>query len=116
MRVIALELGYDNTALRHPGDEFEMPDEVFARRPRVDATGTPIAGAFYEPPHWFEPVDAGEKAKVEADRKEIRKINATVPAVNPAKQLADLEAAYKQLAEELELLKKVTAAAGSKQK
>ena len=108
MKVIALELGYDNIALRAPGDEFDMPDDVFDRRPRVDAAGTPIAGAFYEPPHWFEPVDKAEKTKVEAERKEVRKINASVPAVNPAKQLADLEAAYKALAEELEALRKAT--------
>ena len=26
MRVIATAVGYDNKALRQPGDEFEMPD------------------------------------------------------------------------------------------
>lgn len=106
MRVIALELGYDNVALRNPGDEFDMPDDVFKRRPRVDATGRPIAGAFYEPPHWFEPVDALAKAKVAADRKEIAEINASVAAVDPAQQFADYQASLKALADEVEALKK----------
>jgi hypothetical protein len=110
MRVIALELGYDNVALRNPGDEFEMPDDVFKRRPRVDANGKAIAGAFYEPPSWFEPVDPKMKAKVEADREEILEINASVPAVDPAKQLAEYQAALQALASEVEDLKKLLAA------
>jgi hypothetical protein len=29
MKVIATELGYDNVTLRNPGDQFDMPDDVF---------------------------------------------------------------------------------------
>lgn len=38
MRVRALETGFDNLAIREPGDEFEMPDGSEA--------------------HWFEPVES----------------------------------------------------------
>lgn len=40
VRVRALERGYDNVAVREPGDEFEMPE---------GASGP-----------WFEPVEAAE--------------------------------------------------------
>lgn len=106
MRVIALEAGYDNITIRNPGEEFEMPEEVFARRPRLNAIGEEIPGAYYEPPHWFEPVDAAEKAKVDAERKAVRKLNLAVPAIDPGKQLADLQAANKLLVEELEAARK----------
>jgi hypothetical protein len=106
MKVIALELGYDNVALRNPGDTFDMPDDVFDRRPRLDAVGVAIPNAFYEPPSWFEPVDPKVKAKVEEDRLAVRKLAAGVPAINPAKQFADYEASIKALQEELDALKK----------
>jgi len=44
MRVRAIETGFDNLAIREPGDEFEMPDGSSAP--------------------WFEPVEApAPKAK-----------------------------------------------------
>jgi hypothetical protein len=51
MRVRATATGFDNTAIREAGDEFEMPDGSEA--------------------HWFEPVDdapakPGKKAKAAA--------------------------------------------------
>lgn len=107
MRVIALELGYDNVALREAGTEFEMPDDVFERRPRLDASGAPIPNAFYDPPHWFEPVDPKVKAKVEEERKAIRKLAVHVPAVDPAKQAASYEASLKALQAEIDALKKL---------
>lgn len=46
MRVRALETGYDNVAVREPGDEFEMPEGSSA--------------------HWFEPVNAKtDQARIE---------------------------------------------------
>jgi hypothetical protein len=99
IKVIALETGYDGQSVREPGAVFEMPDEVFDRRPKLDDDGEPIANRFYEPPSWFEPVDADLKAKVEADRKAIRKQGRTslrVPAVNPAAQLAASQASEKK--------------------
>jgi ferritin-like protein len=106
MRVIALELGYDNVALREVGTEFEMPDDVFDRRPRLDASGAVIPNAFYDPPSWFEPVDPKLKAKVDEERKAIRKLAVHVPAVDPAKQHAAYEASIKALRDEIEALKK----------
>lgn len=109
MKVIALETGYDGQSVRNPGDTFDMPDEVFDRRPRTDEDGEPIANRFYEPPGWFEPVDATLKAKVEADRKEILRLGRTskrvVPAVNPAAQLAASQAEVARLSKELEASK-----------
>ncbi len=112
MKVKALELGYDNVTLRQPGDEFEMPDDVFEPRPRLDAVGAVVPGAFYEPPHWFEPVDTKLKAKVEEERKAIRKRNvAAVAAVDPAKQAAAYLASLEELRAEVEALKKAQALA-----
>lgn len=73
MKVIALELGYDNVQLRQPGDEFELPDDVvFATAGRA----------------WFEPVDEADKAKF---AKASKKAAAAVPAIDPAKQAADAQ-------------------------
>jgi hypothetical protein len=82
MKVIALELGYDNVALRHPGDEFDMPDNVFED------------GGL----HFFEPKDPAAKEKVAAARKAARKPE--VAAIDPAKQSAAHEAAIKALIDE----------------
>lgn len=106
MKVIALELGFDNVALRHPGDEFDMPDDSFDRRQRKDADGKVIEGLFYEHPPWFEPADPELKKKVDADRKAIVKANAAVPAINPGKQAADYEAQLKTLLAQNEALAK----------
>lgn len=97
IQVIAVAQGFDNIALREIGDVFDMPDDVFERRPRLNEKGEPIAEQFYEPPHWFEPVDKDLKEKVEADRKLIRK-SAKVPAIDPVRQQADALAEGRMLA------------------
>lgn len=48
MRVIALETGFDNLAIREPGDIFEMPDGSSAP--------------------WFEPVEDEKPAKKQAKK------------------------------------------------
>lgn len=50
MRVRAIETGYDNVAIRQPGEEFDMPDGASAP--------------------WFEPV---EPPKVEVKSKKAGK-------------------------------------------
>jgi hypothetical protein len=82
MKVIALELGYDNVTLRNKGDEFEMPDDVFEHGAR----------------HWFEPADPATKEKLASAHKAARKPE--VAAVDPAKQAADKNAADEKLAKE----------------
>lgn len=101
MKVIALELGFDNVALRQPGDEFELPEELV------------LQGG----PSWFEPVAAADKAKFEAARKAYRKPE--VAAIDPAKQAAEHEASVKALAKanaDNEALKAEIAALKAKQK
>lgn len=101
MKVVALELGFDNVALRQPGDEFELPEELV------------LQGG----PAWFEPVDAADKAKFEAARKAYRKPQ--VHAVNPGKQAAEHEASVKELAKaqaENDALRAELAALKAKQK
>lgn len=109
MKVIAIDLGFDNVALRNPGDVFDMPDDVFELRGRKTPEGVIVEGQFYEPPAWFVPVDEDVKAKVEADRKAIRKMNESatpvVAAVNVAKQLADYEKSLRDLIAEVAALK-----------
>lgn len=80
MKVIALELGYDNVQLRNPGDVFDVTDEV----------------ALHGGPAWFEPVEEADKVKVAAARKAYRKPD--VAAVDPAKQAAEHAASVKALA------------------
>lgn len=101
IKVIALETGYDGLSVRNPGDVFDMPDDVFDKRPKLKEDGEPIKDQFYEPPHWFEPVDKALKEHVEADRKAIQKqgriplrgtAQAQVPAIDPARQQADATA------------------------
>jgi hypothetical protein len=82
MKVKALELGYDNVTLRHPDEEFEMPDDVF------DAGGK----------HFFEPADPALKAKYAVTQKAAAK--PAVAAVDPAKQSADKQAADEKLAKD----------------
>lgn len=74
MRVKATAVGYDNVAVRNPGDEFDMPDGVYAP--------------------WYEPLDAAHKAK----SAKAFEPDAKVPAVNPARQQSEQEAARAQLA------------------
>ena len=81
MKVIALELGFDNVQLRNPGDTFDLPDEV----------------ALHGGPAWFKPVEAADKVKFEAARKSYRKPE--VAAIDPAKQAAEHEASIKALNE-----------------
>lgn len=81
MKVIAIELGYDNVTLRNPGEEFDMPDDVFN-----------VGEKF-----WFEPADPAEKEKVAAKFKSARKPD--VAAVDPAKQAADRDASVREQAE-----------------
>jgi len=99
IRVIATAQGYDGTSIQEVGNEFDMPDDVFDRRQKLNADGEPIANQFYEPPSWFEPVDKSLKAKVEADRKAARK-SGRVPAINPAQQEASAQAESRRLADE----------------
>ena len=47
MRVRAIETGFDNLAIRNPGDEFDMPD------------GSEAA--------WFEPVEVETKKKAKKE-------------------------------------------------
>ena len=91
IRVIAIETGFDGVALREPGAVFDMPADVFDKRPRLNEHGEPIKDQFYEPPHWFEPVDKSKKDEVEAQRKQIRK-GPRVPAIDPARQQAEATA------------------------
>lgn len=89
MKVIALELGYDNVALREAGEKFEMPDDVFEK-------GTKF---------WFEPVDPAVKAQVaeEVAKREAAKV--AVPAINPAEQLAKYQASLEALQSEIAALR-----------
>lgn len=102
MKVIALELGYDNVTLRNPGDQFEVPEEVFKE-------GTKF---------WFEPVDEADKAKVAKLRKEAKAPE--VPAIDPAKQAAAHDASIKALnekhASEVKALREELEALQQKQK
>lgn len=102
IRVIAIAQGFDNVALREPGDEFDVPDDVFDRRPKLDEHGQPVKDQYYDLPHWFEPVDRNLKEKVESDRKAINKGTrqsvGNVPAVDPARQQADATADARLLA------------------
>lgn len=97
IRVIAIAQGFDNVALREIGDEFDMPDDVFERRPRLDEKGQPIPNQYYEPPNWFEPVDRAHKDQVAEERKNTR-VAAKVQAVDPVRQQADATAEARILA------------------
>lgn len=98
MKVIAIERGYDNVTLREAGETFDMPDEVFERRPVLNPDGVAIPGQFHEPPSWFEPVDATVKSKVEAERKATRKARG-LSAIDPGRQQADQQAALRKMAD-----------------
>lgn len=72
MRVRAKELGFDNVALRQPGEEFDLPDRVYVLDPKSgkrekDADGKDRMVDFVIPSNaWFELVDeddAPAKAK-----------------------------------------------------
>jgi hypothetical protein len=71
MRVIATAPGYDNIKLREIGEEFDMPDNVFDKRPKLK-DGKP-SGEFYPAPSWFKKVEAkkAEPAKKEPDGKDL---------------------------------------------
>jgi hypothetical protein len=62
MRVKATSPGYDNIKIREIGEEFDMPDNVFDKRPILGKDGKP-SGKFYPPPSWFKPVTAKKAEK-----------------------------------------------------
>jgi hypothetical protein len=86
MLVRATEPGFDNVCFRQEGDEFEVADDFFQKS---------------RGPHWFEPVDEKQRAKLEKQAATESK----VPAVNPAKQAKGHEASVKALASNPETLK-----------
>lgn len=104
MKVIAIEQGYDNVMIREKGEVFDMPDDVFDRRPLLDKDGKPIPNMFHEPPSWFVPVNASKRESVEKDRKEIRKARRlpAVSAVNPQRQEVEALLANRKIAEDTE--------------
>jgi hypothetical protein len=104
IRVIAIAQGFDNVALREIGDEFDMPDHVFERRPKLDEKGQPIPGQFHEPPSWFEPIDRSERERVEKERAEVRKVN-RVPAIDLIRQQAEATADARRLAQAQEAVR-----------
>lgn len=63
MRVIATTQGYDNIAVREPGEEFDMPDTTYDAVPVLDDKGRPTGKT--EPPNhpWFKKVSGKETAK-----------------------------------------------------
>jgi hypothetical protein len=93
VKVIATEDGFDNIAVRHVGEEFDMPDDVFDPRPKLDDHGRSIAGLFYDPPSWFEPVDAALKAKL------AKPLARRTLSVNPKTQEADHQASLRAAAD-----------------
>lgn len=70
MKVVATKQGFDNLVVRNPGDVFDMPDNAFEKRPKLDATGKPIPDQFYDPPDWFEPVTEDRPPKKRGNDKE----------------------------------------------
>lgn len=82
MKVIALETGFDGITIRHPGDEFELPNEVVERQGRK----------------WFEPADPAVKANLAAAAAAADKPE--VVAVDPAKQAADKQASDEKAAKD----------------
>lgn len=64
MRVIATGKGHCGKQLREPGDEFDVPDSVFAKRERKNSEGKVIG--VYDPPSWFKKVEQ-KKAEAEKD-------------------------------------------------
>lgn len=80
MKVIALETGFDGITLRHPGDEFELPEELVERPGQK----------------WFEPADPAAKARLAAAAKPAGRPD--VAAVDPAKQAADKQASDEKAA------------------
>ncbi len=83
MKVRALEIGFDNVALRQPGEEFEVPESVF------EGGGK----------HWFEPVEQADKDRVAQLAKAAARKAVPVSAVDPAKQQAEYDASIKALNE-----------------
>lgn len=104
MKVIAVQTGFDNLTLREPGGEpFEMPDDSFEPREKLDDQGRPT-GRYYDLPEWFVPYDQNERDRVEQTRKRLAKDNRKpfVSAVNPQTQQAEAETERKRLAAEQE--------------
>jgi hypothetical protein len=61
VRVKATARGFDGICVREPGDEFDMPETVFAPRPKRDDKGKVVPDEFYDAPSWFE--KAGKPAQ-----------------------------------------------------
>lgn len=51
--VIATEQGYDGLVVRQPGEEFYMPETMFAKTERLGADKK-HDGTYYDPPSWFK--------------------------------------------------------------
>jgi hypothetical protein len=66
MRVIATAPGYDNLTVRQPGEEFDMPDSVLAKREIKNSEGKVIG--VYDPPSWFKKVESKKVQAQEADK------------------------------------------------
>lgn len=64
--VIATGTGFDGTTVRVKDDEFQMPANVFDKRPKLDDKGKPT-GEMHDAPSWFKakPVSASAPAPEE---------------------------------------------------
>lgn len=81
MRVIANATGFDNLAIREPGEEFDMPDDAEA--------------------HWFDPVDknafdkrkAAKATAAKAGAEPAAKATKATKTAEPAAEIADEKSA-----------------------
>lgn len=89
MQVRALEKGFDNLCVREPGDLFEMPDDALSdnRTPEQKDADAKV-GRKWEPPHWFEAVDAEgrplHKGKTPLERQRQAAADATLSELQRA--------------------------------
>ena len=62
IRVVAVGRGFDGTALREPGEEFNMPEATMTAKVEMekDALGKETGRKITIPPTWFKPVKAGQ--------------------------------------------------------
>lgn len=56
MRVRALDIGYDNIAIRNPGDEFEVPETMEKKTRDKDGNVVSVEMVPHTAP-WFERVE-----------------------------------------------------------
>lgn len=81
-RVIATKPGFYDLNYRDVGEEFEVDESVFAKRPIKDKDGKPT-GESYPDPSWFKVVSPKAKAEVADSLKP--KPGAEVPGQGPKK-------------------------------